>query len=81
MTIYSPFGTRISLTATENQLLELLSSSPEHVFSREEILQSVFEPDDSPGTVDTYVHYLRRKTSKDLVETVRAQGYRLGDLP
>ena len=81
MTIYSPFGTRISLTATENQLLELLSSSPEHVFSREEILQSVFKPDDSPGTVDTYVHYLRRKTSKDLVETVRAQGYRLGDLP
>ena len=81
MTIYSPFGTRISLTATENQLLELLSSSPKHVFSREEILQSVFKPDDSPGTVDTYVHYLRRKTSKDLVETVRAQGYRLGDLP
>ncbi|MGT2426462.1 helix-turn-helix domain-containing protein [Amnibacterium kyonggiense] len=30
------------------------------------------------GTVDTYVHHLRRKTDRDLVTTVRGQGYRIG---
>lgn len=80
-TIYSPTGNRILLTVAENALLELISASPEHVFSREEILHAVFSSDDSPGTVDTYVHYLRKKTSRDMVETVRAHGYRLGDQP
>lgn len=78
-TLYSPTGARITLTATENALLQLLAGSPDHVFSREEILSSVFQPDDSAGSVDTYVHYIRRKTCKDMIETVRAHGYRLGD--
>ena len=80
-TIYSPTGDRILLTVAENALLKLISASPEHVFSRDEILDAVFSSDDSPGTVDTYVHYLRKKTSRGMVETVRTHGYRLGDLP
>ncbi|MBN9178766.1 MAG: response regulator transcription factor [Microbacterium sp.] len=80
-TVYSPTGGRILLTVAENALLDLISTSPERVFSREEILHAAFNSDDSPGTVDTYVHYLRKKTSRDMVETVRAHGYRLGDRP
>jgi two-component system response regulator QseB len=80
-TVYSPTGGRILLTVAENALLDLISSSPERVFSREEILHAAFSSDDSPGTVDTYVHYLRKKTSREMVETVRAHGYRLGDRP
>jgi two-component system response regulator QseB len=78
-TLYDPTGYRISLTDTESALLELLSESPEHVFSREEILSTVFSSTDTPGTVDTYVHYIRRKSMYELIETVRARGYRLGD--
>jgi two-component system response regulator QseB len=78
-TLYSPYDERISLTATESALLSLLSESPEHVFSRDEILSAVFSADDTPGTVDTYVHYIRRKADYDLIETVRARGYRLGE--
>jgi two-component system response regulator QseB len=78
-TLYDPTGLRISLTETESALLSLLSESPEHVFSREEILSSVFSSTDTPGTVDTYVHYLRRKASYELIETIRARGYRLGN--
>ncbi len=77
--LYDPYGGRVSLTTTEAALLKLLAESPEHIFSRQEILQAIFSPDDTPGTVDTYVHYLRRKTVPHLVETVRSQGYRLGD--
>lgn len=80
-TVHSPTGGRILLTVAENALLDLISSSPERVFSREEILHAAFSSDDSPGTVDTYVHYLRKKTSREMVETVRAHGYRLGDRP
>ena len=77
--LYDPYGDRVSLTSTESGLLALLAESPEHIFSRAEILSSVFSAEDTPGTVDTYVHYIRRKTQPDLIETVRSQGYRLGD--
>jgi two-component system response regulator QseB len=75
--VFSPFGDRVALTGTETELLELLTSSPDHVFSREEIIDSVFHGGAST-TVETYVHYIRRKTTPDIIETVRARGYRSG---
>lgn len=78
-TLYGPTGGRVLLTETESAVLELLSSSPDHVFTREEILQTALGPDDKPGTVDAYVHYVRRKTDRDVIETVRGQGYRAGE--
>jgi len=76
--LYSPTGLRVALTATETALIGLLSESPDHVFSRDEILQAVFTAADAPGSVDTYVHYIRRKSTPELIETVRGQGYRIG---
>jgi two-component system response regulator QseB len=78
--IYSPYDGRIQLTARESDLLRLLAESPLRTFSRAHILEAVFEADEQPGTVDTYVHYLRRKTDPDLIATVRGEGYRLGQL-
>ena len=75
--LYSPTGRRVALTQAESEVLELLTSSPEHVFTRDEILASVF-PGGSATTVDTYVHYLRRKSTPEIIETVRARGYRSG---
>lgn len=77
--LYSPTGARIALTRAESQLLELLTSSPEHVFTREEILDAVFPTGESAGTVEAYVHYVRRKSTPELIETVRGRGYRVGD--
>ncbi len=76
--IYSPYEGRIQLTVRESQLLRLLAENPLRTFSRPQILAAVFEAGELPGTVDTYVHYLRRKTDPDLVTTVRGEGYRLG---
>ena len=75
---YGPGGERVSFTPTESRLLSLLSASPEHVFSRQEILRAVFTSDDALSSVDTYVHYIRRKTSPGTIETVRGRGYRAG---
>lgn len=76
--IYGPGGERVALTATETRLLSLLTESPEHVFAREEISRAVFSAGDADSSVDTYVHYIRRKTDVDVIETVRGRGYRAG---
>ena len=78
--INSPYEGRKVLTETEAHLLSLLAQHPDETLSRERILREVFPVGDSVGTVDTYVHYLRRKTERDIVTTVRGRGYRLGRL-
>ena len=78
-TLYGPTGRRVTLTDTESKLLSLLTESPDHVFSREEIVSAVFASGDSVSVVDTYVHYIRRKTDPGIIETVRGRGYRAGD--
>jgi len=76
--VYSPYDGRTILTERENALLRLFAENPYRTYSREQILNEVFGASDQPGTVDTYVHYVRRKTDVDLITTVRGQGYRLG---
>ncbi|HEY4225286.1 MAG TPA: response regulator transcription factor [Pseudolysinimonas sp.] len=78
--VYSPYEGRIILTVRENALLKLLAVHPDRTFTREQVLREVFDEHDQPGTVDTYVHYVRRKTDIDIITTVRGQGYRLGAL-
>lgn len=77
-TVYSPYDGRTILTERESALLRLLAENPQRTYSREQILREVFGSSDQPGTVDTYVHYVRRKTDVELITTVRGQGYRLG---
>jgi DNA-binding response OmpR family regulator len=76
--INSPYEGRKVLTETEAHLLSLLAQHPEETLSRARILREVFPSGDSVGTVDTYVHYIRRKTERDLITTIRGRGYRLG---
>ena len=76
--INSPYEGRKVLTETESHLLTLLAKHADETLSRERILREVFPAGDSVGTVDTYIHYVRRKTERDIITTVRGRGYRLG---
>jgi two-component system response regulator QseB len=76
--IHSPYEGRKVLTETEAHLLALLAQHADETLTRERILREVFPVGDSVGTVDTYVHYVRRKTERDIITTVRGRGYRLG---
>jgi DNA-binding response OmpR family regulator len=69
---------RVELSAREAMLLGVLMSAPRQVHTRAQLLESVFDGAGTRGTVDTYVHYLRRKLGRDVVETVHGTGYRLG---
>ncbi|ACV76476.1 response regulator transcription factor [Nakamurella multipartita] len=73
-------GQVVDLSGREAALLEVLARRPQQVFTRPQLLAAVFDPADDPGSVDTYVYYLRRKLGRDCVTTVHGVGYRLGTI-
>jgi two-component system, OmpR family, response regulator MtrA len=78
-------GRRVSLTPTELRLLLVLSGSPRQVFSRQQLLDLVWEHDylGDSRLVDACVQRLRAKIEADparprYIQTVRGFGYRFG---
>jgi DNA-binding response OmpR family regulator len=71
-------GGEVALSERESDLLAVLARRPGQVFSREELLGTVFAEADDPAVVDSYVHRLRRKIGRGCVLTVRGVGYSLG---
>jgi two-component system catabolic regulation response regulator CreB len=79
-------GKGLELTRSEFGLLALFAASPGRVYSREELMRTVWG-DDSPSldrTVDTHVKSLRAKfravdASADPILTYRGSGYALRD--
>jgi DNA-binding response OmpR family regulator len=70
------------LTAAENKILEILSSRPGSVVSREELVRVALGRQFSPEsrTLDVHVHRIRRKIESQrpgmaTIKTVRGAGY------
>ena len=74
-------GERISLTLKEYEMLCLFMENPGRVYTREQLLSSVWETDyiGETRTVDVHVGTLRTKVGSfgKHIETVRGVGYRL----
>jgi DNA-binding response OmpR family regulator len=68
----------VGLSARECDLLAMLAARPQRVFGREHLLALVFPDASNPVAVDTYVHYLRRKLGRGVIDTIRGRGYRIG---
>lgn len=76
-------GEELILTLKEYELLEKLIKSPGRVFTRDELLESIWGYDymGETRTVDVHVRQLRKKVEKDdknpeLILTVRGIGYK-----
>lgn len=73
---------RLSLTLKEYEILKLLLLNPRRVFTREELLNSIWGYDfyGETRTVDVHIRTLRQKLGRleEIIETVRGVGYRLG---
>tara|TARA_B100001971_G_scaffold37960_1_gene33008 strand:+ start:53227 stop:53883 length:657 start_codon:yes stop_codon:yes gene_type:complete len=71
----------IPLTKMEFDLLYLLASQKDQIFSREKLLDKVWGYENYPTTrtVDTHVLQLRQKLGQDIIKTIRGIGYCLGD--
>lgn len=76
-------GTNIHLGPTEFKILHLLMQQPSKIFSREEIINFVWENNDGtiePRTVDVHVNRLRtmlkaHPKEMSLIKTIRSSGY------
>ena len=76
-------GSLITLTNMEFRLLHFLMQSPGLVFTREQLLNKVWDTDyaGDTRTVDMHVRTLRQKLGEaaHMIETRRGVGYRLAD--
>lgn len=76
-------GGEITLTLKEYSILEYFMRHPNAVLNREQILDNVWDFEESgfSNVVDVHVNHLRRKLNRagniNLLETVRGVGYRL----
>jgi len=77
----------IKLTPSEFGILQTMMESPEHVFSRNDLLQQIQgnESDGNDRIVDTHVKNLRKKISRqipdiEVIASVYGVGYRLNSL-
>jgi len=75
-------GQPVDLQRLEFMLLKQLAESPQRVFNRAQLEESLYgwgEGSES-NTIDVHVHHLRRKLEPGVIKTVRGVGYRIGDL-
>ncbi|MCC6266947.1 MAG: response regulator transcription factor [Dehalococcoidia bacterium] len=74
-------GATLELTPTEFDLVELLCSNPGRAFSREYLLERIWDESEAvgPRTVDTHVQRLRKKLGDgdSTIQTVWGMGYRV----
>jgi two-component system alkaline phosphatase synthesis response regulator PhoP len=68
----------ISLPRKEFELLNLLASKPNKVFTREEILSGVWGTDVVVGdrTIDVHVRKIREKLDTNSIKTIKGVGYK-----
>ena len=72
-------GSKVFLTTKEFEILKLLMESPNKVFSRDNLLNSVWSYDyfGDEKIVNTHIKNIRKKLGNDIIETVRGAGYKL----
>lgn len=71
-------GRELSLPKKEFELLALLYSKPQKVFTRDEIYQAVWGDDIVVGdrTIDVHIRKLREKLGDEYIKTVKGVGYK-----
>jgi DNA-binding response OmpR family regulator len=78
-------GTRIALSRKEFDLIAALASRPGRVYTREELMETVWSSESADDrTLDTHMYRLRSKVERDarhpeLIVTVRGVGFLLND--
>ncbi len=72
----------IVLTKKEFELLALLTSRPNKVFTREEIFSVIWDNDVIVGdrTIDVHIRKIREKIGIDMIKTIKGVGYKFDAL-
>jgi DNA-binding response OmpR family regulator len=75
-------GKPVNLSRRELALLRTLLQHPRQILAADQLCDSLygFEQEVESNAVNVHIHNLRRKLGASIVETVRGQGYRLGEV-
>lgn len=70
-------GKKINLSRKEFDLLYMLTSRPDKVFTRDEIFEQVWGDDVIVGerTIDVHIHKIREKIGIESIRTIKGVGY------
>ncbi len=71
-------GAEHALTGTEFRLLRCLMSRPGHIFSKEQLMEQLYNLDESPpseNVIEAYIRRLRKLVGNETITTRRGQGY------
>jgi DNA-binding response OmpR family regulator len=73
-------GASVNLTNIEYNLLSSLAKVPQKTFTREEIIEIVFNGvfEGFDRSIDAHIKNIRKKISKDIIKTIHGVGYRFG---
>lgn len=73
-------GKEIILTVREYEILKLLMENPEKIFTRENLLCSIwgYEYYGDERILNTHICNIRKKVGEEYIETIRGRGYRFG---
>jgi len=76
------YGISVELSRHEYRVLDTLARRKNQVLTRSQLEESVYGwgQEVESNAVEVYIHYLRRKFSPDLIETVRGVGYKLAPI-
>lgn len=71
----------LNLTVTEFLIFKIFKDNPKRVFTREQLIEQVFEGDyyGSDRVIDAHIKNIRKKMPYNLIETVIGLGYRWKD--
>ncbi len=74
-------GTERSLTGTEFRLLRCLMGRPGHIFSKEQLMEQLYNLNESPNEniIEAYIRRLRKLVGPEAIATRRGQGYVFND--
>lgn len=70
-----------SLTGTEFRLLRCLMGRPGQIFSKEQLIEQLYNLNDTPNenVIETYIRRLRKLVGAETIVTRRGQGYLFND--
>jgi Response regulators consisting of a CheY-like receiver domain and a winged-helix DNA-binding domain len=73
-------GNSVVLTAREFDIIRLFFENPEHLFTRNNLMDQIWNYDYAVDDriINTHIKNIRKKLGVDCIETIRGVGYRLG---
>lgn len=76
-------GAPVSLSGKELLLLEKFLLAGDRLLTEEQLKDAIYGVDTDIGSnaLNVHIHHLRRKLGRELIQTVRGMGYRLGPPP